>query len=84
MIITRNVREFPVPELQPHGIEAQTPDEFIRHLIDLYPWEVLHAAEEHRTNLKNPPKTVQEHLAALRKQGLAETVMALIALYSQK
>ena len=46
VIITNNLKNFPASELQTYDMEAQTPDEFIRHLIDLYPAEVLRAAED--------------------------------------
>jgi predicted nucleic acid-binding protein len=84
VIITNNLKDFPASELQTYDIEAQTPDEFIRHLIDLYPAEVLRAAEDHRNNLKSPPATVEQYLALLDRQGLSETVAALALLYSQE
>jgi predicted nucleic acid-binding protein len=83
VIITNNLKDFPASELQTYDIEAQTPDEFIRHLIDLYPAEVLRAAEDHRNNLKNPSATIEEYLALLEHQGLSETVTALALLYSR-
>lgn len=46
VIITNNLKKFPASELQTYDMEAQTPEEFIRHLIDLYPAEVLRAAED--------------------------------------
>ncbi len=70
VIITNNLKDFPTSELQTYDIEAQTPDEFIRHLIDLYPAEVSQTAEDHRNNLKNPPATVEQYLALLEHQGL--------------
>jgi predicted nucleic acid-binding protein len=84
VIITNNLKDFPTSELQTYDIEAQTPDEFIRHLIDLYPAEVWRAAEDHRNNLKNPPAAVEEYLALLGRQGLSETVAALAVLYSEE
>jgi hypothetical protein len=62
-------------------MEAQTPDEFIHHLIDLYPDEVLQAAERHRASLRNPPKTREEYLSTLERQGLNESVTALRAIW---
>lgn len=82
VIITNNLKDFPAAELQIYDIEAQTPDEFINHLIGLYPAEVLQAAEEHRHSLKNPQKTVEEYLDSLLRQGLIETVTTLSRLYS--
>jgi predicted nucleic acid-binding protein len=83
VIITNNLKDFPASELQIYDIEAQTPDEFISHLIDLYPAEVLQAAEEHRGSLRNPQKTADEYLDSLKRQGLIETVTTLSRLYTQ-
>lgn len=83
VIVTNNLQDFPAPELQIYDIEAQTPDEFISHLLGLYPSEVLQAAEDHRKSLKNPPKSVSEYLATLRQQGLIETVAELTTLYAR-
>jgi len=82
VIITSNLNDFPAAQLQTYNIKAQTPDEFITHLIDLHPTEVLQAAEDHRMNLKNPPKTVAQYLASLKQQGLAESVAQLALLYT--
>jgi hypothetical protein len=59
------------------GIEAQHPDEFIFNLFDLAPGLVIEAAENHRSSLKNPPKTVDEYLAMLESQGLTQTTSFL-------
>ena len=40
--------------------------------------EALPAAEEHRLSLKIPPKTQDEYLDTLRKQGLPQTAERLI------
>ena len=37
VIVTANVRDFPADTLTPFEIEAQHPDEFIAHLLDLAP-----------------------------------------------
>ncbi len=59
--------------------EAQHPDEFITHLLDLNPAAVCSAAKSQRDALKNPQKTVDEFLEALAKQRLPETVSRLRA-----
>ena len=69
MIVTNNTKDFPAKALEEFEIEAQTPDEFIHHLIDLYPDEVLDAANTHRASLLNPPKTREEYLITLERQG---------------
>jgi predicted nucleic acid-binding protein len=83
VIITNNVKDFPAHELQIYDIEAQTPDDFINHLIGLYPAEVLQAAEEHRGSLKNPQKTSDEYLDTLNRQGLIDTVATLRGLITR-
>lgn len=77
VIVTFNVDDFPSEYLDRFGIEAQHPDEFITHLIDLAPSAVCAAAKRHRASLKNPPKTVDEYLGALALQRLPETVSRL-------
>ena len=77
VIVTMNLRDFPSDVLAPFGIEAQHPDEFILHLLDLAPAAVVAAAESHRQSLKNPPKTVSEYLETLERQGLTQTVLVL-------
>jgi hypothetical protein len=77
VIVTANVRDFPAEVLTPFGIDAQHPDEFIVHLLDLSPGLVLAAAQRHRESLKDPAKTVVEYLEMLEREGLAETVAIL-------
>ena len=74
VIVTINLKDFPAQSIKPFGIEAQHPDEFILHLLNLAPGRVLKAAEDHRISLTRPPKTVEEHLGTLEAQGLTQTV----------
>ena len=77
VIVTLNVRDFPAAAIRSFGIEAQHPDEFVLHLLDLAPGIVVAAAQNHRQSLKNPPKTVAEYLETLERQGLTQTVSVL-------
>ena len=77
VIVTRNVRDFPADVLGPFGIEAQHPDEFIVHLLDLAPGLVVDAARRHRESLKNPVKTTEQYLEMLEAEGLTEAVAIL-------
>lgn len=77
VIVTRNLKDFPADKLEPYGIEAQHPDTFITHLIDLDPGAVVGAARGHRASLRNPPKDVEEYLSTLERQGLTQTAAAL-------
>ena len=77
VIVTFNLDAFPSDVLEPVGLEAQHPDEFITHLIDLSPGDVCAAAKRQRASLKNPPRTVDEFLETLARQHLPETVSRL-------
>jgi len=77
VIVTFNLDDFPPECLDRFGIEAQHPDEFIIHLIDLAPAAVCAAAKRHRASLRRPPKTVDEFLGSLARQRLPETVSRL-------
>jgi len=82
VIVTRNLRHFPAAALDPYGIEAQHPDEFVRHLVDLAPVLVVDAVRDQQARLTNPPVTMNELLAIFERVGLAETVVELRRLLS--
>ena len=77
VIITNNLKDFPSRMLQEHNLRAQAPDDFVMTLLAADPEAVRNAAEAHRVNLKNPPKTVDEYLSTLALQGLVDTASAL-------
>ena len=76
-IVTFNLRDFPKTALQPYGIQAVSPDEFVLRLIHDEPYHFLQAVRDHRLVLKKPSKTVNEYLETLEKQGLPKTVAFL-------
>ncbi len=77
VIVTYNLSDFPAQTLGTYGIEAQHPDEFITHLIDLAPTIVCEAVKRQQMSLKNPPQSVEELLGAYSRQGLVQTVVEL-------
>ncbi len=77
VIVTINLADFPATTLKTYGIEAQHPDDFIIHLLDLAPGTVCAAVKRQRESLRNPPKSADELLATFEKQGLAQTVARL-------
>lgn len=81
VIVTFNEKDFPASALEEYNIEAQHPDVFIEYLIDLKPYVVLGAAKTCRNRLRNPPKSVQEYLDTLLKQGLTLSVSRLRELW---
>ena len=76
-IVTFNLKDFPKTVLQPYEIEALTPDTFVFQLIQKTPDRVCRATRNHRLSLTRPPKTVDEYLATLEKQGFTRTVAFL-------
>lgn len=84
VIVTCNLSDFPSDVLADYGIEAQHPDEFILHLLDLAPALVMEAAENHRKSLRKPPMTTEEYLKTLESQGLIETASMLRGLLTSE
>lgn len=76
-IVTYNLSDFPLRAISKYDIDAQHPDEFLRHLLDLSPAKIMRTVQETRLSLKNPPKSSDEYLAILEKQSLPQTVACL-------
>lgn len=81
VIVTFNLRDFPEDKLASYSIEAQHPDDFVLHTIDLAPGIVTKVVSEQAGALKNPPRTVGELLDTLREQGLVRSVAKLRELF---
>jgi len=77
VIVTFNLGDFPPSALEPWGLEAQHPDDFLSNLIELAPDAVTAAARMFRPRLKRPPKTIDEYLDILARQGLSESTIML-------
>lgn len=77
VIVTANLSDFPADKLAPYGIEAQHPDAFVMHQLDLAVGVVCNVVVEQAAALKHPPLTVGEVLDALRDNGLVQTVAQL-------
>lgn len=77
VIVTSNLRHFPPETLSAYHIEAQHPDVFVRHVIDLDEAAALQAIREQRESLRNPARTVADFLDTLARQELPETVAFL-------
>ena len=77
VVVTFNLKDFPPKTLSKFDIEAQHPDTFLRYQMDLNPPSFLSSVKTVRERLKKPPKTVDEYLLTLIKQGLPQTASAL-------
>lgn len=77
VIVTFNLKHFPASALRAFNIEAQHPDVFVRHVLDLDNAVAVEAVRSHRASLRHPPKTSDDYIETLARQGLPETVMFL-------
>ena len=73
VIVTMNLKDFPVVALQPHGIDAISPDDFLLDLLDLHPRQTVECLRQLAMNLKNPPISREELLT-----GFAKTVPCFV------
>jgi len=70
VIVTLNLSDFPAEALQPHGIEAVHPDDFVIRLYEEAPEALVALVRLQRASLRNPPKTAVEYEGTLRSSGL--------------
>ena len=69
LIVTLNVRHFPAVVLEPLGIEAVTPDQFLCNLLDLAPGAIHCCLETIAARQRNPARTAQALLQILSRQA---------------
>jgi predicted nucleic acid-binding protein len=77
VIVTSNLKDFPADQLEPYDIEAQSPDEFVLHVLELAPARVVSTLEDQARALTNPVTTVDDLLDRLRVVGLPRAVAAI-------
>ncbi len=77
VIVTFNLKHFPVLALEQYDIEPRGPDDFIRVLVETVPDLVCRAARRHRLSLKAPPMGVDAYLQNLEVCGTVKAVKAL-------
>ena len=82
LIITFNLKDFPLSILKNYGIEAISPDDFILELIQMNESKVITTVTQHRKSLKNPPLTVEKYLQNLTNQRLIQTANILRNIFS--
>lgn len=80
IIVTRNLKDFPLDRLAAFGVEALDPDEFVLGLIASHASAITRIIVEQAADLKNPPRTAEELLFTLEANGLNRSVAELSAL----
>ena len=79
VLVTFNLKDFPRDYLESFDIDIRHPDEFVSNLIILDQIKAENALQNLIINLRNPPKTRDEVLAALNRCGLKNAVSMLKA-----
>jgi predicted nucleic acid-binding protein len=77
IIVTLNLRHFPKLRLEPHGVRAVHPDEFVLGLLAQDSDVVIGCLYACQKRLKNPPRSLQEHLVRLERTALVKSVKTL-------
>ncbi len=78
-IVTFNLRDFPATVLNPLGVQAIHPDDFVMRLTAMDSTTVCAAARKHLARLRHPAKTVEEYILTLSAQRLSRTAKFLRA-----
>lgn len=65
VIVTSNLTDFPSSALDPFGVEAQSPDQFLIQLLDLYPDALARIVMKQADALQNPPMTYVQVLESI-------------------
>lgn len=69
IIVTSNLKDFPTKSLQPFGIKALHPDQFLIDLFSNYEIDIaVDILKQQVEDLKNPPMTLKELIERLSRQ----------------
>ena len=69
-IITANAKDFPVAALEPLGLEAVHPDDFLLDQLDLSPSTILQVIREQAARTRRPPLTPRDLATLLGRAGV--------------
>jgi predicted nucleic acid-binding protein len=70
LIVTFNLKDFPVTALRDYDLEAISPDDFLLDQLDLFPEVTLDCLRRQATDYANPKVTILELLRTLENLGL--------------
>jgi hypothetical protein len=80
VIVTYNRKDFPQASVEPHGIEIQDPDEFVRHVLDLAPGTFVDFFRHNASRRHKPPVTAEEVASHLSRGTMPLTGAHLLGL----
>ena len=81
-IITANAKDFPATALEPFGLEAVHPDDFLLDQLDLSPPTILQVIREQAARTRRPPLTPRDLATLLGRAGVpgfADEILRLMA-----
>jgi len=67
LIVTANLTDFPASALEPHGIKAISPDDFLLRLLNADAEAVWTAVDNKRAAYRQPPRTMNQFCDILAK-----------------
>jgi len=70
-IVTANLSDFPLVSLEPLGLHAVSPDDFLLDLLDLAPATMVQIVHEQARATSRPPLDFTDVLISLGKAGVA-------------
>ncbi|WP_420551133.1 PIN domain-containing protein [Litorivicinus lipolyticus] len=77
VIVTENLKDFPIHVLAPYDLFAIGIDDFIADTIDLAPIDAVTAIRLMRARFRNPKLTPNELMVRIEKIGLTQTASLL-------
>jgi PIN domain len=77
VIVTPNLKDFPLDDLAGWDMAAKSPDDFVLDQLGIDDRVVFSCVQEIANTRRNPPQTVPDVLAELENVGLMASVAAL-------
>jgi len=77
VIVTSNLKDFPLSALGVYGVVARTPDDVLCEIFEVNPDGFIAAAAAMRARMRNPPMTPSEWLQGVRSAGLEQLATRL-------
>lgn len=72
VIVTDNLKDFPMRNLSPHEIEALSADDFIANTIELVPSETIPVLKLMRLRMEKPAFEAKDFVDYAKQQGLVQ------------
>jgi hypothetical protein len=77
VIVTSNLKHFPVADLRQWDVEAKSPDDFVLDQVGIDGRTVAACVQQIADPRTRPPRDVEDVLSQLERDGLVESIAAL-------